>query len=397
MLAARLHRSVVVDDATVRLLVVSRHFGDEDEVRIRGVLQREAPVKALGHVLAQGVSQWTTAGVIPPLPEIGMKARVCVPIRWRAELLGLLVVMDAESTLTTSELGLISDAAHEMAPYLKSLLADEGSVGEEALWDLTSPRSLVRRQALSDLVERHDTTSFSKAVALFITSEVDERQTSHATMALTSGLRGEARDHPRTFLYAVRDSSAVVVLGVGQSTGRDLIASRATRMTALIDSLSAHRFEWVAGVGTAVDGFERMVETVEQAQLASSAARALITDRVVFWDELGAYASLLRIPASARTPHAVPSEVRQLLDIDGDGLLTATVRAYLDHGGSSRAAADALHIHRTTLYYRLGRVQELAGLDLSDGRTRLALQVGLELLAMAEVLRHKEEPRSAPA
>jgi hypothetical protein len=55
-------------------------------------------------VLAQGVASWVTAGVIPAYPEIGLRARVCVPIRWRGELLGLLLVTDAEGTLTTAEL-----------------------------------------------------------------------------------------------------------------------------------------------------------------------------------------------------------------------------------------------------------------------------------------------------
>lgn len=385
-LAARLGRSVAIDDATVRLLVISRHFGDEDEVRIQGVLQRQAPDKALGHVLAQGVAQWTTAGVIPPFPEIGMKARVCVPIRWRADLLGLLMVMDADSTLTTAELGQITAAAEEMAPHLNAMLQDEGAGGEEALWDLTSSRSVIRRQALSDIAERHDTSRFSHVVALYVTADVQEKATSHAMAALTGALRVEARADPAAFLYAVRDSTAVVLLGVGQSAGRRRIASRASRIAARIDNLSAQRFDWVGGVGTVVDGLELAVHTVEQAQLASSAARRLVSRPVVFWDDLGAYASLLRIPASGRTHHALPSELLRLLDVDSDGQLTTTVRVYLDHGGSSPDAAAALHIHRTTLYYRLGRVQELAGLDLSDGRTRLALHVGLELMSIAEAL-----------
>ncbi|RNM12043.1 PucR family transcriptional regulator [Nocardioides pocheonensis] len=382
-LAERLGRSVVIDDATVRLVVASRHFGDEDEVRVRGVLQREAGRKALGHVLAQGVTHWTTAGVIPPLPEIGMKARVCVPIRWRAELLGLLMVMDADSTLTTAELTEITAAAADMAPYLKSMVEEDGSGGEEAVWDLISSSALSRRQALSDLEERHDPTRFSPMVALHLTADVPRAAASHAAIALTSGLRVQARDEPAAFLYAAHDSTAVVLLGLGGSGARQQIMRRATRMVGRINDLSAQRFDWVCGIGTVVEGLDLAVDTADQARLAASAAPGLLPGPVVLWDELGAYASLLRIPPSGRTPHALPSELRRLIEVDSDGQLTKTVRAYLDHGGSSPEAADALHIHRTTLYYRLGRVQELADLDLADGRTRLALHVGLELMSIA--------------
>ncbi|GAB7006927.1 hypothetical protein JCM18899A_44000 [Nocardioides sp. AN3] len=393
-LAESLHRSVAIDDSSIRLVVSSRHFDDADDVRVRALLQRQGGDQALGHVLAQGVTHWTTAGVIPPLPEIGMKARVCVPIRWRAELLGLLMVMDADSTLTTAELSQITAAASDMAPYLKSMLEDDTSGGENALWDLVSARPVTRRQALTDIAERHDVAGFTRVVALHVTA-VDVKATisGHAAAALAGGLRAEARDFRAGLLYAVRDSTAIVLLGLARAASRQVLEDRAARIVRRVNDLSAQRFHWVGGVGSLVDGLDRAVETAEQAELASLAAQGLMPDPVVFWDDLGAYASLLRIPPAGLNRTALPNELRRLLEVDADGQLTATVQAYLDHGGSSPDAADALHIHRTTLYYRIGRVQELAGLDLADGRTRLALHVGLELMRMEKALRGRS-PRT---
>jgi hypothetical protein len=389
-LAGRLRRSVVIDDETVRLLVASRHFGDEDEARVRGLLQREPGDKARRHVLEQGVTQWTSAGVIPPLPEVGMRARVCVPIRWQAELLGLLMVIDADRTLTAAELEEITAAASDMAPHLKSMLHSDGTGSEEALWDLVSPLPPSRRQALSDLVERHDPARFSEVVALRLRAAVAEGIVSYAAVTLTSALRVEAaRSDPAAFLHAVRDSTALVILGVRPGADRKYVAARAARIVTRISDLSANRFELACGVGTVVEGLDKAVESAEQAELAGAAAGTLLPGPVAFWEDMGALASLMRIPASGRAAHALPREVTRLLEIDTDGQLTATVRAYLDHGGSSPEAAEALHIHRTTLYYRLGRVQELAGLDLADGRTRLALHVGLELMSIAQALQAK--------
>ena len=45
--------------------------------------------------------------------------------------------------------------------------------------------------------------------------------------------------------------------------------------------------------------------------------------------------------------------------------------------------AAALHLHRTSLYYRLGQIRTLTGLDLDDGRTRFQLQLGLYLEDLA--------------
>lgn len=387
-LASRLRRSVVVDDGSVRAVVTSRHFGDEDEVRVRAVLQREPGDKALAHVLSHGVTRWTTAGFIPALPEIGMAARVCVPIRWRGELLGLLMVMDADGTLTADELSLATAAATDMAPNLDSILKEDASGGEKALWDLVDPRPKTRRQAMSEIAERHDLTKFAPCVALHLaTTEVDDGTDGHAPMVLAGALPAEAREDPGTLLYAVKEGSALLLIGPAQAPSRDSLETRAHRLVSRLNDLSAQRFQWVAGIGCIVGGLDLAAETAEQAGLAARAARGPMPRPIVFWEDLGAYASLLRIPPEGLAHSALPSEVGRLLEIDGDGQLTETIRSYLDHGGSSPATADALHIHRTTLYYRLGRVQELAGLDLADGRTRLALHVGLELLRIGEASR----------
>ena len=67
-LADELQRSVVVNDPVVRMLCTSRHFGDEDEVRVRAVLQRDAGPDVSRYVLDQGVARWTRAGTVPAEP-----------------------------------------------------------------------------------------------------------------------------------------------------------------------------------------------------------------------------------------------------------------------------------------------------------------------------------------
>ena len=41
-------------------------------------------------------------------------------------------------------------------------------------------------------------------------------------------------------------------------------------------------------------------------------------------------------------------------------------------------AAEALRVHRQTLYYRLSRIGALTGLDLADGQDRLLLHASLK-------------------
>ena len=53
------------------------------------------------------------------------------------------------------------------------------------------------------------------------------------------------------------------------------------------------------------------------------------------------------------------------------------MRRYLELAGSVKATAAALQVHRQTLYYRLSRIEQVTGLDLSDGEDRLRLHLGL--------------------
>ncbi len=59
-----------------------------------------------------------------------------------------------------------------------------------------------------------------------------------------------------------------------------------------------------------------------------------------------------------------------------------TLATYLRHMGRLRPAAAELGIHRNTLEYRIGRIAELAGTDLENADTRLALELGIRLLEL---------------
>ena len=57
-----------------------------------------------------------------------------------------------------------------------------------------------------------------------------------------------------------------------------------------------------------------------------------------------------------------------------------TLRALLSHAFNQLETAEALGIHRTTLAYRLRRVQELTGLQLDDPRQAFHTAVSLKLM-----------------
>ena len=139
----------------------------------------------------------------------------------------------------------------------------------------------------------------------------------------------------------------------------------------------------VVGVGGPVPGLRDAWISRRQARLAARAARRSGTDGVGIWAQLGELGVLAQLPDDLLVGSAVSGPLAALAAHDHGARLRATLRCYLDHAGSVPRTAAALHLHRTSLYYRLGQIRTLTGLDLDDGRTRFLLQLGLCLQDLA--------------
>jgi sugar diacid utilization regulator len=88
-------------------------------------------------------------------------------------------------------------------------------------------------------------------------------------------------------------------------------------------------------------------------------------------------------------------------DVEHGTDLLLTLAVYLDQGGSYAATARALFVHRNTLGYRLRRITEISGHDMSDVDTRLNLHVATRAwrLRRAEPIRTlaRRSPRAPSA
>lgn len=83
----------------------------------------------------------------------------------------------------------------------------------------------------------------------------------------------------------------------------------------------------------------------------------------------------------AENPDLVDPRVSELADLDDrtGSDFTVSLRAYLDHFGDVRSAADDLHVHPNTLRYRIRRIETLTGMELGDPATRLVVALSLRV------------------
>jgi purine catabolism regulator len=142
--------------------------------------------------------------------------------------------------------------------------------------------------------------------------------------------------------------------------------------------------EVVLGSGSAVPPAE-VGRSLREARYALQVCRLEGWDSSGF-EDLGSYRLLL----SMSDPDALRAFADALLspldayDLDHGGELQASLRAFLQHNARWETAAAELFVHRHTLRYRMRKVEELTGRDLSSSFDRMEFWLALrarELLA----------------
>jgi DNA-binding PucR family transcriptional regulator len=129
------------------------------------------------------------------------------------------------------------------------------------------------------------------------------------------------------------------------------------------------------------DAVERLADAGRSYRRALAALRVAAHEEsgTATWDGLGVERVVTALPDAALED--LPDGLRRLLA--GDQSLVQTLEAYLDHAGDVKRTAAALSLHRGGLYYRLRRIEEVAGVDLHDGEDRLLCHLALRLARLS--------------
>jgi purine catabolism regulator len=206
-------------------------------------------------------------------------------------------------------------------------------------------------------------------------------------VALESALPGEdltwavedvLSRHPGGFLTAPRDDVVYVVVGTAGTEGLEQLRREAS------DRLGA---PVTLGAGSPVAP-EDTGRSFREARYALQVCR--VEDRpMADFGSLGTYRLLLTLqePEALRAFADSVLDALDRYDAEDGGELLGSLRSFLDHNARWEAAAAALFVHRHTLRYRMRKVEELTGRDLSAPHDRMEFWLALrarELLAQDE-------------
>jgi hypothetical protein len=322
-LGAALAHPVLVEDARHRPIWWSAQ-GQVDGTRMRTILQHEVDPAARAVVARLGLARAPGPVRTPAVPEADMLPRWCVPLRSGRELLGYLWVLNGDEAVTEAQLPQIVACAELAAMYLaQTPMTSEG-------------RGRRRAALLARLAAGRDHDAARELIAL---EELDPASTVAVNAPRATGgwpLRGEMSVHVNPPPGAAVTSGPPLPLA-------------------------------------------ELHLAVRRASLTRQALRAGAVLPHPKWDALGSWHLIATAPPGLAVADIHPGA--EVLARQARPDLMITARTVLDHGGDIARAAAQLHIHRTTLYYRIERIEALTGVNLKTSPQRDDLHMALRLAA----------------
>jgi PucR family transcriptional regulator, proline-responsive transcriptional activator len=386
-LAEVIGRSVSLDDASGALVGYSVQGDDVDRVRVRAILTRRVSHEVLEHQRRHGVETARRPVRVPANERLGMAARLCIPLGRGRTRLGYLWILDEDEALRPAEIASARKTARRLVRPLEARVATARAV--DALFERLVRSRRPGADAIPQLCELAGIETDGPVrvvVALAATARTPQQRNgdpvapdwTDAARSL-SRLRFVAAAHVQPENVALLVLATADIGAVVEAVAETLIGAHARKQSIVVGISPPARL--------APQSLTRQQAT------ATLAAGCAFVDpglpHTLAWTDLGIYRRLL-----LTTRPSTWNDGPLLNQSRSSALLEHTLETYLDNAGDPSRTATVLNIHRTTLYYRLGRLKTEHGIDLQDGLTRTDLHAAIKLRRLALARRRFRWPEA---
>jgi PucR family transcriptional regulator, purine catabolism regulatory protein len=396
-LAELLDSAVALEDASFHLLAHAGG-GTGDAHRRETIARHGTPPRVLYDPQIQQMLREVEARrhptKVPAFPHLGMsRERIIAPVTASNTVLGYISVLDHPPDNEELAYMAVEQAAIVIALALtkeREVAEVESRVRGEFLFDLV--QGTYGDEAAAQRRARHLGYPLN-AVHVLMIVDIDDFRGFHRSRQIgedaIQALKREflrrvtavVRSASQRALVEPRSDSVTVLLPFAVDAGDSQARARALGLQ-VRDAIAEWKPGFTVSVGfsATVDGAAGVAGAYREVQtVLETLARFKRWSQVVAVPELG-LTGLLAAVDDDRLVEFVRRHLGSLAQHDRarGGSLVATLKAYLEEG-EQQAAARRLKVHPNTLRYRLDRIQEVSGLDLEDGETRLNLAVALRV------------------
>ena len=380
-LAARLGHPILVETPDLRVVAYTPQNRVSDPVRLSTILNRSASEDVVHFVAGLRLDRCSSAVRVPAAPELEMGGRVCVPMRDRGTLLGYVWILDPLESLGSDQLDAVDAAASDLAAAWGRLMeAGEGGAHARLLEMLTGGSHADTVAAEGEIVEL-GIFSEQDEVVVHAAGSLDPLRSADL-VAAGAVVLPEVKSWLRSkhALAATLDDAPLLVVR------SDLAITRRTDERLLEVAAATVGFDLLVG-SSSPGRLTDLLELIDQARFATDVARVLQGqgNRTLRWEDLGTYKLLWGASCKKADAFMHPGLIKLLNHPSGDTLL-GTLECYLENACDAKRTSSELFLHRTSLYYRLSKIEELAGVNMHQGDDRLSLHLGLKLARLKGLL-----------
>ena len=171
--------------------------------------------------------------------------------------------------------------------------------------------------------------------------------------------------------------------GIDESEIEKVISTRMDRVQARLQQGKIGNGNlpiFTAGIGRIADDVQQISQSYREAQQALEIGRRLFGEGSIhYFARLGIYRLLFHLYEHEELSDFYQETLAPLLESDShSSALLETLECFFNCNGNLSETARTMHLHRNSLLYRLGRIEELLGRSLEDAELRLSLQIALK-------------------
>lgn len=377
--ADRVGSPTIVFDKDFKVVAFSVHDQEVDHARLSMILSQKGSSRARESIKKHRVQHADGPVIIPPMD--GKHSRHVASLRHAGHTVGYISFVPANQSpeapaMDNEEL---QQTRNKIGLFLAAMQL-ETQIGadntQQLVTDLLNSDQTVRLHA-GDTLITNGLISSASSYTVIVISSLQKQEPNTAALRLIL---------PRA-LSAIPAFPALKAVGSLINNEIVIIAPYEINLQRFLKLMDEPAFSALAaGIGSAHVAITDSFRSYKEAKISLSANNySKLSGRTAIWSELGLDRILLQLPLDTLTMADLPDPVQALCKSSTDTVLASTIEAYLDNGCDAQKTAQMLHIHRSTLYYRLDRVRDITGVDLSDGFTRRELHTGLQVARLLEL------------
>lgn len=325
--------------------------------------------------------------------------RIDIPIYSENIEYGCVYIWEDKRLLSPVELKVIESSTPIIALDIHkkmSILEIESKDKTEFLKDLFSGREDRLRKAIERAAyfDFDINNSYSVIMIYIKNTDIYEKLKSNVPnyihqlkIKLHSIIQRIAKNGDYKVISTTRNESIVILF----SSGADKSESRVKRdiqsfcEQILYYSEHEHFKEYIyIGVGRNYDNPKKIWESNKEALRVLDYQKNLLSERVVYYDDLGVYRILSFEGLQLELNHFYKEMLDDLVIYDKEkGTdLVLTLNNYFESEGNLKKISEMMFIHYNTVVYRLQRIKEITGMNLEKYEDRLNLQIALKIFDM---------------